>query len=115
MNDISDGLSREANEIAYASGIAMDILEDAIPLSWESQCLGKELGQNPLDWAWNGGEDYQLVGTISPENYENIKAVSSITIIGKVRESLDSDVGVYVMRDHRSVKMTPHGYDHFQH
>lgn len=115
LNDISDGLSREANEIAYASGIAMDILEDAIPLSWESQCLGKELGQNPLDWAWNGGEDYQLVGTISHENYKKIKSSSSMTIIGKVRESSSNEVGVYVMRNHVFVKVNPHGYDHFQH
>lgn len=112
LNDISDGLSREANEIAKASGVVLEIVEDKIPLCLETKWLGKELRKNPYLWAWNGGEDYQLVGTISLENYEKVRDNKDITLIGQVVEASDTP-GVYAVSHGKKVKVAAHGYDHF--
>ncbi len=112
LNDISDGLSREANEIAKASGVCLEIQEEKIPLSEEACLLGNELKKNPLLWAWNGGEDYQLVGTISPAHHETVKDNPAITVIGQVVEPSNTP-GVYVVRGNQKVKVAAHGYDHF--
>lgn len=112
LNDISDGLSREANEIAKASGVVMGIVEERIPLCPETKQLAKERKENPFLWAWNGGEDYQLVGTISPENYEKVQDNDSITVIGRVLESSDNP-GIFAVSQEKKVRVAAHGYDHF--
>ena len=112
LNDISDGLSREANEIAKASGVVMGIVEELIPLCLETKQLAKERKKNPFLWAWNGGEDYQLVGTISPENYEKGQDNDSITVIGRVLESSDNP-GIFAVSQGKNVRVAAHGYDHF--
>ena len=54
MNDISDGLSGELEELAEASGQAMIIRREAVPLSEEVRRLAAELGKDPLIFASTG-------------------------------------------------------------
>ena len=63
MNDISDGLGSELNEIATASNVSIVFEEQAIPLHEETYELAKHLQTNPVDYALYGGEDFQLVFT----------------------------------------------------
>lgn len=111
LNDISDGLSRELNEIALASHVEIEIMENQIPLSEEIRRLGRETGISPLSWAYNGGEDYQLVGTISPEDFDKIKGERNITPIGKVIKKPGN--GVYIIKDIKKELLRIQGFDHF--
>lgn len=111
LNDISDGLSREANEIARASGVTMEIEEDAVPLSSEARGLAQKLHKNPLLWALNGGEDYQLVGTIPQAGYERVRNVPGITCIGRVTEQ--SEGKVFLAGRSGKQLLQPLGFDHF--
>lgn len=113
LNDISDGLSRELTEIAKASGVVIEVEESRIPLSEEACQLGQDIGKNPLSWAFNGGEDYELVGTISPSSYEKIKGNKKVTIIGQVVE-VSLDPYVYTMGQAGRLKLAVCGYDHFE-
>ena len=113
LNDISDGLSRELNEIAKASGVIIEIEEEKIPLSTEACHLGQVLGKSPVLWALNGGEDYELVGTLSPSSYEKISCKDTITLIGRVIDASPSEAGVYIIGKKGRCRLSARGYDHF--
>lgn len=112
LNDVSDGLSQELNEIAAASKVIINLDKDKIPLSEETIRLGKRLGTDSLNWAFTGGEDYELAGTICPENWGKIKGRYPVTEIGIV---CDKGTGqVFIKSKNETVLMIPKGYDHFR-
>lgn len=72
-NDISDGLAREVQEICTASGVGCRIELAAIPVH-EGACLvARQLGQDPLEWALQGGEDFQLLFTCAEKDWSRIE------------------------------------------
>ena len=112
LNDISDGLSQELNEIAAASKVIINLDKDKIPLSEETIRLGKRLGTDPLNWAFTGGEDYELAGTMSRKNWEKIKGSLLVTEIGIVCDKGSGQV--FIKSKNETVLMIPKGYDHFR-
>lgn len=66
--DISDGLSSELNHLACASGVAIEIEERHIPVDPEVVRMSERYGLDPLDFALNGGEEYELLFTASVKN-----------------------------------------------
>ena len=112
LNDISDGLSQELNEIAAASKVIINLDKDKIPLSEETIRLGKRLGTDPLNWAFTGGEDYELAGTMSRKNWEKIKGSLPVTEIGIVCDKGSRQV--FIKSKNETVLMIPKGYDHFR-
>ncbi|HXS15657.1 MAG TPA: thiamine-phosphate kinase [Polyangiaceae bacterium] len=63
--DVSDGLARDVQNLAKASGvhIAVDREELRRTLHADLVQVADELGEDPLDLAWTGGEDYALLST----------------------------------------------------
>lgn len=112
LNDVSDGLSQELNEIAAASKVIINLDKDKIPLSEETIRLGKRLGTDPLNWAFTGGEDYELAGTMSRKNWEKIKGSLLVTEIGIVCDKGSGQV--FIKSKNETVLMIPKGYDHFR-
>lgn len=112
LNDISDGLSQELNEIAAASKVIINLDKDKIPLSEETIRLGKRLGTDPLNWAFTGGEDYELAGTMNRKNWEKIKGSLLVTEIGIVCDKGSGQV--FIKSKNETVLMIPKGYDHFR-
>lgn len=112
LNDISDGLSREWNEIASSSGVEMEIDAEKVPLSSDVKALAEKVSVDPLAWALNGGEDYQLTGTISPSDFDTIKEETSITPVGRVVKKPGK--GVYLYHHGRKELLEARGFDHFE-
>lgn len=114
MNDISDGLASEANEIATASNVGMRIYRDKIPLSPEVRSAAFALGKEGVDYALYGGEDYQLVFTILPKDFESLSQADigiDITVIGEV---IEQSQGVQlVAKDGTTSLLKAKGYNHF--
>lgn len=73
LNDISDGLASECQEIAEASGLQVVLREAALPLSGELAAYASDCGTDPLEWMLYGGEDYVLVGTAAPDRETEIR------------------------------------------
>ncbi len=86
MIDISDGLSSEIMHICKNSKVGCDIYEDKIPLDFQTKQFAEELSINPLVAALNGGEDYELLFTVSIADHDKIKNDPDITIIGHITE-----------------------------
>ena len=86
MIDISDGLSSEAIHLCKSSGKGCIIYEEKIPVADETVKMADELGIEPIICALNGGEDYELLFSVKPEDYSKIKDNEEITAIGYFTE-----------------------------
>ena len=110
-NDISDGLASELNEIAKASGVTITILAEKIPVLDETRQWAKEIGKDPLDFAYFGGEDFQLVATVPVEAFQN-GDLDGLHIIGHVAAGVEP--AVYVENEKGiTTKLPAKGYNHF--
>lgn len=86
MIDISDGLSSEILHLSEQSGYGFKIYEEKIPLDPMTIKTAEEFGINPITCALNGGEDYELLFTISQSDFPKIKGNPSLTVIGHTTE-----------------------------
>jgi thiamine-monophosphate kinase len=89
MMDISDGLSSELLHICKQSNVGCVIYEDKLPLNEDSKAFAYKLELDPTACALSGGEDYELLFTVSQSDYEKISANNGLSIIGYITEAAD--------------------------
>ncbi len=87
MIDISDGLSSETLHLSDQSKVSFHIYEEKIPMDSLTISTAEELNLNPVMCALSGGEDYELLFTIAPEDFDKIKNHPDFTIIGHAVEA----------------------------
>ncbi len=92
MIDVSDGLSSEILHICNDSGTGCNIFENKIPIAPETVSMADELNIDPTVCALNGGEDYELLFTVSPDDYEKLTAEPQISIIGHITDKKEGNV-----------------------
>ncbi len=92
MIDVSDGLSSEILHICNDSGTGCKIFENKIPIAPETESMANELSIDPTVCALNGGEDYELLFTVSPDDYKKLTAEPQISIIGHITDKKDGNV-----------------------
>jgi len=61
--DLSDGVATDLFHVCQASRVGARLTAAALPVSPRVQAVAPDLGQDPLDLALKGGEDYQLLFT----------------------------------------------------
>jgi len=86
MMDLSDGLSSDLPRLCAASGAGARIAAAAIPYPRLPSSAAK-LRFDPLDLALNGGDDYELLFTVRPNNLSRIPRSHSgvpLTQIGEI-------------------------------
>ncbi len=84
MIDISDGLSSDILHICKQSDVGCVLYEDKFPFNDDAKEFAYKLQLDPTACALSGGEDYELLFTISQEAYEKIKINPSISVIGYI-------------------------------
>jgi thiamine-monophosphate kinase len=84
MMDISDGLSSEILHICTQSDCGCAVYEEKIPIDYQTATAAEEFNMNLTTVALNGGEDYELLFTVSLADYEKIKKIDDIQIIGHI-------------------------------
>jgi len=109
MIDISDGLSSEVLHLAKASKVGITIHEDKIPVDFTTMNLANEFNMNPIFCALSGGEDYELLFTVSQSHYDKLKKDADFTIVGYVSDS--SDGNNFIANDGSSHPLTAQGWD----
>ena len=86
MIDVSDGLSSEVIHLCKQSNVGVDIYENKIPLDPQVISTCEEFNIDSTTIALNGGEDYELLMTISQEDFPKIKGNPNLTVIGYMTE-----------------------------
>ena len=71
--DSSDGLAWSLHEIGKMSKVGFVL--DKLPIAAEAEKFAQQNDLNPVDLAFYGGEEYELVLTVKPEKWEEAKAV----------------------------------------
>lgn len=87
MIDISDGLASELHHICKQSDKGCVIYEDKLPIDQMTYDQSAAFTIDPTTAAMNGGEDYELLFTISQDDYEKIKDRMEITPIGYITDA----------------------------
>jgi thiamine-monophosphate kinase len=114
MIDMSDGLASDIRRLCEESRAGAAIFTDNIPLSEEL----KSAIQNPkskIDLALYGGEDYELLFTVRPENIKKLKELWKnmeipIAMIGEITKK-----GINLVNtDGETIPLTKEGYNHFK-
>jgi thiamine-monophosphate kinase len=111
MIDISDGLASETLHLCHQSNTGCRIYEEKIPMDEETRRLALEFNIIPTVCALSGGEDYELLFTIKQTDYDKIRNVPEITVIGHITVSGDGQN--LITPDGQTVKLTAQGWDAF--
>ncbi|MBP3952989.1 thiamine-phosphate kinase [Bacillus suaedae] len=113
LNDISDGLASEANELAEASGVQLMIESDKIPFH---PAIAQIPHQKQLEYALFGGEDFALIGTVPSEQSDSLAKMFSEKglFFKEIGSVLEGPVGVFLKDEHQQRKLEKQGYNHFQ-
>jgi thiamine-monophosphate kinase len=112
MIDISDGLASDLMHICEESGTGAVIYADKIPVDPTTISLAEEFKTDPLTYALNGGEDYELLFTVKPTEYEAVSAIAGISVIGHITESAQ---GVRMVTPHDTIiPLNAQGWDAFR-
>jgi thiamine-monophosphate kinase len=82
MIDVSDGLASDVMHLCEASGLGVTIYEEKIPIDPTAFQQALDFNLDPTLCALSGGEDYELLFTLSPAEFEKLKASPDITPIG---------------------------------
>lgn len=86
MIDISDGLSSEVIHLCKNSKVGANIFEEKIPLDPAVISVCEEFEIDSTMIALSGGEDYELLFTISQDDYDKIKGNPHLTVVGHMTE-----------------------------
>lgn len=89
LMDASDGLADALIQIARASqaqdsDLGIEVNQTDIPIHDQTKEVAKLAGVDPLEWAFYGGEDYELVATLPEEIWNQWKDNKPFKAIGKV-------------------------------
>lgn len=109
MIDISDGLSSELLHICNASGVGCRIYEEKLPIDPTVFTLCEEFRLNATTIALSGGEDYELLFTVSLEDFDHIKHNPNMTVIGHITDTQNSYE--LVTRDEQVIQLTAQGWN----
>lgn len=111
MIDISDGLASELLHLSKSSGVGIKIFEDKVPIDAGAFETAIEFKIDPITCALNGGEDYELLFTIAPSDYEKLKNHPDIHFIGHVHNNPQQNV--MVTKEETIVPLKAQGWNHF--
>jgi thiamine-monophosphate kinase len=117
MIDVSDGLTQDLSHILTASGVGADIDKTTLPTSSEFKIFNKNNGLRGDNLVLGGGEDYELLFTLNPEDVtyliESFDQVGTpVTLIGEISKTK----GIRLRETNGRVRSLQKslGFDHFQ-
>lgn len=109
MMDISDGLSSELLHISKESHVGCRIYEDRIPIDYQTAMMAEQFNMNLVTAALNGGEDYELLFTVSLGEHDKVANMEGIRIIGYITKP---ELGNYLVgRDGGEVELRAQGWN----
>ncbi len=118
MLDISDGLSGDLRHLCERSHVGVLVDLARLPLSPAIRSVAAIAGRDPLYWAIHGGEDYELLFTVSPGHEQAvIDAIQSTTgtIVTTIGTLLPPEEGLQqLFPDGHREPLTVQSWDHIR-
>ncbi len=111
MIDISDGLASELHHICGQSKCGVTIYADKLPIDYQTVNVADEFNISPVTFALNGGEDYEMLFTVDIGDFQKIKDIENVTIIGHITP--DSGVLDIVLSPTQITPIQAQGFRHF--
>ncbi len=111
MIDISDGLSSETLHLSIKSGLGCRLIENKIPIAEETAEMAKEFNLDPTICALSGGEDYELLFTIRPDDISKVRNHPDFTVIGNM--TAEAGKHFLIARDGTEVPLNAQGWNAF--
>ena len=109
MIDVSDGIGSEVKHIARESEKGAILYQEKIPVMAEVLSLEKKIKLPAYSCALSGGEDFELLFTISPKNMKILKKYfQDFSVIGEIQ----ADPKILQLIVNNKIKKIPDGYDH---
>lgn len=109
MIDISDGLSSEIMHICKKSKLGCNLYEEKLPLDPQFISVCEEFNIDSTTVAINGGEDYELLFTISINDFDKIKANPNFTVIGHMTQESE---GIHLItRANTKIELRARGWN----
>lgn len=112
MIDTSDGLSSDLAHLCEESGVGARIDAARIPLDPNLLQLRKK-DYDPLTLALNGGEDFELLFTISPRKLKRLPTEIDGVCIHYIGDVLNKERGIKLAMDGRETSLKASGFSHF--
>ncbi|SIS72094.1 thiamine-phosphate kinase [Kaistella chaponensis] len=112
MIDVSDGLSSEILHLSDQSKVGFHLYEEKVPMDSLTISTAEELNLNPVMCALSGGEDYELLFTIAPKDFDKIKNHPDFTIVG---HAVDLEQGNFLIArgSNELIPLNAQGWDAF--
>lgn len=113
MIDISDGLSSDLHHLCEESGVGAVVEAARLPIDTVVTEMCGRRALDPLMLALHGGEDYELLFSVAPEDVSRLpKRVDgvSVTRIGEIKEAAE---GVRISEGLKVWELKPGGWEHF--
>ena len=85
MMDLSDGLSSDLPRLCTASGVGAQVESAKLPIV-QLLKVDRNRGVDSMQLGLHGGDDYELLFTIKQADYEKIKLLMDISVIGHITE-----------------------------
>lgn len=111
MIDVSDGLASELHHLARQSGVGFKIFEDKLPIDKQTYDTSVEFNLGPITCVMNGGEDYELLFTISQIDFEKLEKHMDIHFIGYATDKAEGLK--LVTKQGNEVDISAQGFNHF--
>jgi thiamine-monophosphate kinase len=109
MIDVSDGLASEILHLCTRSKVGCNLFEEKIPIDYSVMDLAADFNIAPTVCALSGGEDYELLFTIPQSDYDKIKDLKEVKVIGHMTD-IKSSANI-VSSDGVSTPLNAQGWD----
>lgn len=113
MIDISDGLSSDLHHLCRESRAGALLNSGKLPIDSRVAALCGRRALDPLMLALHGGEDFELLFAVSPQNVPRLPSKVDgvdVTEIGEIRPQSE---GIRVLEGTRVWDLKPEGWKHF--
>jgi thiamine-monophosphate kinase len=112
MMDISDGLSSEILHLCKQSQLGCVLHEEKIPIAEAMRNAAFKFEIDPTACALSGGEDYELLFTVSQADYEKLTLNEQISVVGYMTEP-EQGTHIHTKGGNKHV-ITAQGWNHYK-
>lgn len=112
--DLSDGVATDLAHICVASGLGAELDASSLPISRATRLISRALGLSPIQLVISGGEDFELLWTVSTQNESEMIGIAARSLgytpfrIGRM---IDGD-GVRLKLNGGLIDISFQGYEH---